>query len=75
MYHTIKFKVEMMVELGPSSQDSTGLLVFHEGTVRQAQIRPYVIEEEGGPVEVADLYFEDGTAAAGVHYEWFSFVD
>jgi hypothetical protein len=34
-----------------------------------------VVETKRGPVEMADLSFEDGTAARRVPYRYFSFVD
>jgi hypothetical protein len=39
------------------------------------QIKPYVMETEDGPIEVADLFFVDGTTARMVPFESFSFVD
>jgi hypothetical protein len=47
------------------------------GLVRcfQAQIKPYVVEAENGLVEVADLFFADGTATRRVPFELFSFVE
>jgi hypothetical protein len=50
-------------------------MVIRPGTRVQAQIKPYVVETEDGPVEVADLFFADGTAARGVLFEAFSLVD
>jgi hypothetical protein len=40
-----------------------------------AQVRPYVLDAGGVPLEVADLFFADGTSASGVRFECFSFVD
>jgi hypothetical protein len=34
-----------------------------------------VVEAAGGPVEVADLFFEDGTATRNVPFAWFTFVE
>jgi hypothetical protein len=39
------------------------------------QIKPYVIETEDGLIEVADLYFADGTTTRRVPFEAFTFVD
>jgi hypothetical protein len=41
----------------------------------QAQIKPYVIETEYGPVEVADLFFADGTTARRVPFGSFAFAE
>jgi hypothetical protein len=40
-----------------------------------AQIKPYVVETAEGPIEVADLFFEDGTATRQVPFAYFAFVD
>jgi hypothetical protein len=44
------------------------------GTRVQAQVRSYVVESRRGPVEVADLFFDGGTALR-VPCESFRFVD
>src|SRR5262249_53450458 len=48
---------------------------FRKGSQLWVQIRPYVTEDEGGPAEVADLVFEDGTTVSQVPFACFSFVD
>ena len=45
------------------------------GTCLRAQIRPHVLEPAEGPVEVADLFFEDGTATRAVPFACFAFVN
>jgi hypothetical protein len=49
-------------------------MLIRRGTRRRAQIKPYVMETEDGPVEVADLFFADGTTTRRVRFESFSFV-
>jgi hypothetical protein len=51
------------------------LLVLRRGTRAVAQLRPHVAETSAGPVEVADLFFEDGTATRGIPFACFSFVE
>lgn len=75
MYHSIEFVDEMVVDLEISPKHHLERLAIQTGTRYQAQIRPYVIETEDGPVEVADLYFDDGTTTRGVPFKHFSFVD
>ena len=75
MYHTIEFGVELAVDLEVSPKQWRECLVVRRGTRLQAQIKPYVVESEDGPVEVADLCFEDGTATRRVPYACFSFVE
>ncbi len=41
----------------------------------KVQLRPYVVETGIGPVEVADLYFADGSATRFVPFRSFKFVE
>jgi hypothetical protein len=45
------------------------------GEKRCAQLKPYVIETNQGPVEVADLFFDDGTATRTVPYAMFAMLN
>jgi hypothetical protein len=47
---------------------------IEKGARRRPQIKPYVMEAVKGPVEVADLFFEDGTTIRQVPFEFFRFV-
>ena len=75
MYHTIEFTEECFVDLEISPKHRLEQLLIHRDTRLQAQIKPFVMETEDGPLEVADLFFADGTSACTVPFEWFSFVD
>jgi hypothetical protein len=75
MYHTLEFAKDGMVDLDISPKDWLEQLLVRRGARLQVQIRPYVVETEDGPVEVADLFFADGTAARMVPFESFSIVD
>jgi hypothetical protein len=75
VYHSIEFVDETVVDLEISPKHYLERLIIQTGTRYQAQIRPYVIETEGGPVEVADLHFDDGTTTRGVHFKSFSFLE
>jgi hypothetical protein len=74
MYHTIEFRVTFTVDLEISSKQPLEQLCIREGTRLQAQLKPSVVETEGGPVEVADLFFADGTATRQVPFACFAFV-
>jgi hypothetical protein len=74
MYHTIEFAVDFLADLEPSPKHRLERLLLRKRTRLQARIRPYVVEGEDGPVEVADLFFEDGTATRTVPFACFSFV-
>jgi hypothetical protein len=75
MYHTIEFSVALWVDLGSSPQHWLERILIRRGTRLRAQIKPYVVETEDGPVEVADLFFADGTTIRMVRFESFSFVE
>ena len=75
MYHTIEFAGELMVDLEISPRHWLERMLVRRGNRLQAQIKPYVVETEDGLVEVADLFFADGTTARMVPFESFFFVD
>lgn len=76
MYHTIEFTVEFTADLEVSAKHPLERLLLERGTRRRAQIKPYVVEDsEAGLVEVADLFFEDGTAIRTIPFASFFFVD
>ena len=75
MYHTIEFATEFMVDLETSPKELLDRLCIQRGVRRRAQIKPYVMQTSRGPIEVADLFFEDGTATRTVPFFCFSFVD
>jgi len=75
MYHTIEFTVQFMADVEICPKARLERVLIDRGTRLQAQIKPYVVETEDGPVEVADLFFEDGTITRTVLFESFSFVD
>jgi len=75
MYHTIEFATDIPVELEVSPKHPLERLLIRRGTRLRVQLRPHVLESEEGPVEVADLFFEDGTTTRGVRFESFSFVE
>jgi hypothetical protein len=75
MYHLIEFATAFTVDLEISQKQPLEQLRIHKGVRRRAQIKPYIVETERGPVEVADLFFEDNTATRAVPFSCFSFVD
>jgi hypothetical protein len=75
MFHTIKFTGDLTVDLEVSPKQHLARLRIRKGESLQAQIKPYVVETEDGPMEVADLFFEDGTTTRCVPFNTFSFLD
>ena len=75
MYHLIEFAGAFPADLEVSPKHPLERTVLQAGTRRRAQVRPHVVETDEGPVEVADLFFEDGTATRQVPFAFFAFVE
>jgi hypothetical protein len=75
MYHAIKFVIRVTADLEISRKSRLEKVLIQKGARLQAQIKPYVAETEDGPVEVADLFFEDGTTALMVPFAYFRFSE
>ena len=74
MYHTITFNVDYTVDLEIAPHAPLERLLLRKGVRVRTQLKPYVAETTDGPVEVADLFFEDGTTTRSVPFGNFSFV-
>ena len=75
VYHNLEFAVEFTADLEISPKHHLEQLLIEAGTRLRAQIKPYVVETDDGFVEVADLFFEDGTTTRQVPFDYFSFVE
>ena len=75
MYHTIQFGVEFEAALEVSRKLPLERVRIRKGDRVEAQVRPHVVESNEGPVEVADLFFVDGTVTRDVPFESFAFVE
>jgi len=75
MYHTIEFQVDVPVALEVSPKQPLERILLRAGSRRRAEIKPYVVDTPEGPVEVADLFFDDGTATRAIPFRLFSFID
>jgi hypothetical protein len=74
MYHTIEFNGALTVGLEVSPTQPLERLRLHKGDRLRVQIKPYVMETEEGPVEMADLFLADGTTTRRVRFGSFDFV-
>jgi hypothetical protein len=74
MYHTIEFSGDFLADLERSPRHPLEPVRIRKGIRLRAQVRPYVVESGSGPVEVADLFFADGTATRRVPFASFCFV-
>jgi hypothetical protein len=61
MYDTIEFASEFIANLEVCPNSRVEGLVIRKGELFRARIKPYVAETADGPVEVADLFLDDGT--------------
>ena len=76
MYHVIEFFTDFVADLEVSRQKRLERVLIRKGSRLRAQLKPYVVETVHGPVEVADLHFEDGEQASresAPHRRAFSF--
>lgn len=75
MYHNIEFRRRALAERETPGRPHLEQLVIKQGTRLTAGIKPYVVETLFGPVEVADLFLQDGSVARGVRFASFTFID
>ncbi len=75
MYHTIEFINDWLLDVAISPRRPLERVQIRKGARLTVQVRPLVIETTNGFVEVADLFFEDGSASYSVPFALFHFVD
>jgi len=75
VYHTIEFAVEYQMNVEVSRKHPLERARIRKGERLKVQLRPHVMETANGPVEAADLFFEDGTATRNVPFASFAFVE
>jgi hypothetical protein len=75
MLHTIEFRWVVLAEVDRADYAYPQRVVIKEGTRLRAEIKPYVAESDDGPVEVANLSLEDGSALRAVRFAAFRFLD
>jgi hypothetical protein len=75
MFHTIEFRTALILDVEILPKHRLERVQVCQGTRTSAQLKPYVVETERGPVEVADLFFADGPTSRTVPFECFRFVD
>lgn len=73
MFHTIEFTRGLTANIATGPSRRLERVRIRAGTQVSAQVRPYVVEGREGPVEVADLFFDGGTAL-GVPFAAFRFA-
>jgi len=75
MLHQVEFRWLVLAEVNRPEYALMQRIVIREGTRLSAKIKPYVAESPDGPIEVADLYLENGSVARAVRFAAFRFLD
>jgi hypothetical protein len=75
MYHVLEFDADLWVDVERSPRQRLERVLLRGGTCVLAQLRPQVLETPEGPVEAADLFFADGSAACAVPFAAFRFTE
>src|SRR5262249_38147902 len=75
VYHDIQFTADMCLDLERSAKHPLERVLVRRGARRRAQLRPHVVEMPSGPVEVADLFFDDGCTTRAVPFACFGFCE
>jgi len=75
VYHVIEFFTDFVADLEVSRQKRLERVLIRKGSRLRAQLKPYVVETVHGPVEVADLHFEDGTCTRTVPFACLAFAE
>ena len=75
MYHTVEFFTDFICDREVAPQKPLERVLIRRGCHVRVELKPYVVETVHGPVEVADLFFEDGTCTRTVPFACLAFVD
>ncbi len=75
MAHLIEFVTDWWVYLKQAEAEEPNLVLLRRGSRRRVVLRPRIWEGRRGPLEVADLHFEDGSTAWGVPFACFAFAE
>jgi len=75
MYHTLEMLVDYAAELELSPQSPCERVLIQQGSRFKARTTAHVVEGDDCPIEVADLYFEDGAVTRNIPYAYLKFVE
>jgi hypothetical protein len=75
MGHLIEFRAGFIADVEVSPGRRLERVRIGRGLRIRARVVPHVVETMFGPVEAANLHFDDGTVLRTVRYEQFRFVD
>jgi hypothetical protein len=74
MDHLIEFDTAFTADLEVSPRQRLEQLRVQQGTRAYVRLRRHVLEAADRPVEVADLFFEDGSVARDMRFDRFHFA-
>jgi hypothetical protein len=75
VYHVIEFVVDWWAEVERAPGQPVVQMLIPRGTKKAVSLRPRIVESGEGPMEVADLGFEDRSTVRGVPFATFVFAD
>jgi hypothetical protein len=75
VFHTIEFRAGFTADVAVSARQRLERVRIRKGTQVCVHLMPRIIETTQGPVETADICFEDGSVAHAVPFEVFRFVE
>ena len=71
----IEFRSGFIADVELSPKQRLERVRIQRGLRAWVQVAPHVVETAFGPVEAADLHFEDRSVIRNVRYEQFRFID
>jgi hypothetical protein len=75
MGHLIEFRAGFIADIEVSPGRRLERVRIQKGLRAHVLVVPHVLESLLGPIEAADLHFDDGTVIRRVRYEHFCFTD
>lgn len=74
MMHRICFRQQVLIDFSRRRTDRLEQALVYEGQIIQCQVRCYAIDHPDGPMEVADILYNDAELQC-VPCEYFLFLD
>jgi hypothetical protein len=75
VYHTIELFTNLVADVQVSRHKPLVRVRLIKGSRLRAQLQPYVVESVHGPVQVADLFFDNGQCIRTVPFACLTFVE
>ena len=75
MNHRIEFRLPRVFNVEVPGKARMVRIIIKKGLRLRVHLKPYVLESDEGPLEVADLFLRDGSIARAVRFAAFQFLD